>query len=101
HLLLPTFYLGPLLAAEGAGLALGAMLWSDLGRHGNGKGSLFLGMVGTGAALAVLAVVHLPVWALVAALVMGVFNAVAVEGGREALRAGFDGVERRALAAAE
>jgi hypothetical protein len=35
------------------------------------------------------------------ALVVGLANALAVEGAREALRAGFDGLERRALAAAE
>jgi hypothetical protein len=101
HLYLPTFYLGALLAAEGAGLAVGAMLWSDLGRRGNGIAALILGLLGAGGALAALAVVHLIQWALLAAFVMGLFNAVAVEGGREALRAGFDGVERRALAAAE
>ena len=101
HLFVPTYYLGALLAAEGAGLALGATLWSDLGRRGSGKGALLVGTVGTGAALAALAVVNQVPLAIAAAVGMGVANALAVEGGREALRAGFNGLARRAMAAAE
>jgi hypothetical protein len=101
HLFVPTYYLGALLAAEGAGLALGATIWSDLGRRGAGKGALLLGTVGTGGALVALAVVHVVPLALAAAVGMGAANALAVEGGREALRAGFNGLERRAMAAAE
>lgn len=101
HLLQPTFYLGALLAAEGAGLAVGATLWSDLGRRGRGKGAMLIGTIATGLALALLASATAVPLALMAAIGVGVGNAVAVEGAREALRAGFDGVERRALAAAE
>jgi hypothetical protein len=101
HLFVPTYYLGALLAAEGAGLALGATVWSDLGRRGSGKGALLVGTVGTGAALAALAIVNQVPLAIGAALFMGVTNALAVEGGREALRAGFNGLARRAMAAAE
>jgi hypothetical protein len=101
HLLQPTYYLGALLAAEGAGLALGATLWSDLGRRGSGTGALFVGTVGTGLCLAALSMVNVVPQAILVAVGLGAANALAVEGAREALRARFDGVERRALAAAE
>ncbi|HEX9056313.1 MAG TPA: hypothetical protein VF818_02185, partial [Ktedonobacterales bacterium] len=101
RLLRPTFYLGPMIAAEGAGLALGATLWSDLGRRGSGKGSLLFGMLGTGAALVGLAAVNVLPVVFFVAMGLGAANALAVEGAREALRARFDGVERRAIAAAE
>jgi hypothetical protein len=101
HLLQPTYYLGALLAAEGAGLALGAMLWSDLGRRASGTAAMFLGTIGTGVALGALALATALPMVILLALGLGVANAVAVAGAREALRAGFDGVERRALAAGE
>lgn len=101
HLLQPTYYLGALVAAEGAGLALGAMLWSDLGRRASGTAAMFLGTIGTGVALGALALATALPMVILLALGLGVANAVAVEGAREALRAGFDGVERRALAAGE
>jgi hypothetical protein len=101
HLLLPTFYLGPLLAAEGAGLALGATIWSDLGRRGAGRVALVFGTAASGVALVALADAPSLLQALLAAVLLGGTNAVAVEGGRQALRAGFDGLQRRALAATE
>lgn len=101
HLLVPTYYLGALLAAEGAGLALGATFWRDLGRFAGGRIAIVIGMVGTGLALSLLAVVNLVPIAMAAAVALGAANAVAVDGARGALRAKFDGLERRALAAAE
>ncbi|HEX9414743.1 MAG TPA: hypothetical protein VF916_14655, partial [Ktedonobacterales bacterium] len=101
HFFLPTFYLGALLAAEGAGIAVGATLWSDLGRGQSGTVAWVGGMLATGALLIGLSLVGTIMVALFVAVGLGVANALAVEGARQALRAGFDGVERRALAAAE
>jgi hypothetical protein len=101
RLFLATFYFGALLAAQGAGMAIGATLWSDLGRKGAGRAATFIGTILTGIALmGMAAVTRLPL-AIAFGLLMGGANALAVEGAREALRSGFDGVERRALAAAE
>jgi hypothetical protein len=101
RLYVATFYLGALLAAQGAGMAIGATLWSDLGRKGSGRGATFVGTILTGVALMGMASVTRVTLAVGLAVVVGIANALAVEGAREALRAGFDGVERRALAAAE
>lgn len=101
RLYLATFYLGALLAAQGAGMAIGATIWSDLGRKGSGRGATFAGTILTGLALMGMAAATNVSMAMVLALVIGAANALAVEGAREALRAGFDGVERRAIAAAE
>jgi hypothetical protein len=101
QLYLPTFFLGVLLAAQGAGMAIGATLWSDLGRKGAGRGATFVGTLLTGIALLELASVTQGSLAIGCAVALGLGNALAVEGARQALRAGFDGVERRAIAAAE
>jgi hypothetical protein len=101
HLYQPTFYLGALLAAEGAGLAVGATLWSDLGRRGSGRVAMLVGTLATGIALIALARAQQVGIALLIAAGLGAANALAVEGAREALRSGLDGVERRAVAAAE
>jgi hypothetical protein len=101
HLYLPTYYLGALLAAEGAGLAIGATFWSDRGRRGSGRIALLVGTLGTGVALVALAAMNAILPVLVVAVGLGIANALAVEGARAALRAGFNGLERRAVAAAE
>jgi hypothetical protein len=100
RLSLPSLYLGPLLAAEGAGLALGALAGGAEAR-GNGRGAWLFGMMGTGLMLMLLAVSPLVPLTLAVALLMGVMNAVAVSGARRVLQRGFTGIERRALAAAE
>jgi hypothetical protein len=101
HLYLPTFYLGALVAAEGAGVALGATLWRDLGRGGSGRGSWLVGMLGVSVALGGLVLVGSIQTALFVAVALGAANGLAVEGARQSLRAGFDGVERRAITAGE
>lgn len=101
RLYIATYNVGALLAAQGAGMAIGATLWSDLGRKGAGRAATFIGTIATGLALmGMAAATRLPL-AIGMAVVLGAANALAVEGAREALRAGFDGLERRALAAAE
>jgi hypothetical protein len=101
HLNLPTFYLGALVAAEGAGVALGATLWRDLGRAGSGRVSWLVGMLGVSLALGALVLVGTIQPALLIAVALGAANGLAVEGARQSLRAGFDGVERRAITAGE
>jgi hypothetical protein len=97
---LPEFYLGPLIAAEGAGLALGATLGVGFGPR-LWRGGLFGGMaVAGGALLALTWFPRLPT-ALVCAGILGTGNAIALASGRQALTTGFSGLEQRALAAAE
>jgi hypothetical protein len=98
---LPTLYLGPLLAAEAAGLALGALAGSGFAARGHGRPAVIVGVIGSGVALAALPVVPLLLAVLVCALLLGFFNAIAVAGARSGLAAGFTGVERRAISAAE
>ena len=105
---LPSLYLGPLLACESAGLALGALLAGDAraGHSGRSSGGgarsrLLGGVLGVGAALAVLAAAPLLPVALAASFALGAANALAVLAARRALLSGFDGVEQRALAASE
>ncbi len=96
---LPEFYLGPLLAAEGAGLALGAMLAGGLARAW--RLSLFGGMALAGVAtVALIRFPRLP-GPLLWMLALGVASALAAGGARRALTRGFSGIEQRALAAAE
>ena len=96
---LPSFYLGPLLAAEGAGLALGALAGG--GGRGSGRAAWVFGMVGSGLTLALLILSPFVPLTLVLALLLGLMNAVAVSGARRVLLAGFTSIERRAIAAAE
>ncbi|HEU5368244.1 MAG TPA: hypothetical protein VFU69_07260 [Ktedonobacterales bacterium] len=98
---LPGFYLGPLVAAEAAGLALGVLLGDAAGHHGRGRPAMIAGMIGTGVALAAMALLPLLLAVLVCALLLGFFNALAVAGARVGLFAGFAGFERRAIASAE
>jgi hypothetical protein len=98
---LPGFYLGPLLAAEAGGLALGALLGDSVARRGHGRPALITGVVGTGFALATMTLVPMLLVVLVCALMLGIFNALAVTGARVGLFAGFTGFERRAIASTE
>jgi hypothetical protein len=99
--LLPAFYLGPLLAAEGGGLALGVLWASGATAKGSWRGIFLVGIVGSGVALLALASFPIMPVALAIAFVLGLMNALAVSGARYVLLAGFDGVERRAIASAE
>ncbi len=97
----PIFYLGPLLAAEAGGLALGGMLAAGLVARGSWRRAIMLGLLGAGVALALWgAQPSLPV-VLPAALLLGTANAFAVMGARRGLLIGYDGPQRRALSAAE
>lgn len=98
---LPTLYLGALIACESGGLALGAVLAGGTRAVGGGRPRLIGGLVGSGVALAVLAVAPMLAVALVASFVLGVANALAVQGARRVLLDGFDGIDQRALAASE
>ncbi|HEX6799718.1 MAG TPA: hypothetical protein VF116_18560 [Ktedonobacterales bacterium] len=95
---LPTFYLGPLLAAEGTGAALGMLLAGSSARW---RLRLLGGTIVAGAALVALAHVPLLPIALGLLLVFGGASAVALIGARAAFHAEHTGVERRAIAAAE
>jgi MFS family permease len=98
---LPAFYLGPLLAAEGAGLALGVSLAGGLPSTRAPRIGIILGLVSSGGALALLVLLpDLPIVLLVA-LGLGLANALAVSAARNALILRFDGIERRALASGE
>jgi hypothetical protein len=98
---LPAFYLGPLLACEGAGMALGLLLVGNALARNKWRGTFMTGMIGAGLALALLGLLPMMPLALALMLVLGVMNALAVSGARHGLFAGFDGIERRALAAGE
>ncbi|MGE5335287.1 MAG: hypothetical protein ACM3N4_11345, partial [Nitrososphaerota archaeon] len=98
---LPGFYLGPLLAAEAGGLALGTLLGDAAGQRGQGRPALIGGVIGTGVALAAMTLLPLLPVVLGCALLLGLFNALAVSGARVGLSAGFTGFERRAIAAAQ
>lgn len=97
---LPAYYLGPLVAAEGAGLVLGIHL-ASLIMPRLWRLALFGGIAGAGVALVLMTwIPRMPV-PLLLALALGVANSLAVAGARHALTDGFDGIERRALSAAE
>lgn len=98
---LPGFYLGPLLAAEAGGLALGALIGDRMVPRGQGRPAMVVGIVGSGLALATMTMIPMLLAVLVCALLLGVFNAIAVTGARAGLFAGFTGIERRAIASAE
>jgi MFS family permease len=98
---LPGFYFGPMVAAEAGGLALGALFADTIARRGYGRPALIAGVVGTGFALATMTLVSMLLAVLACALLLGLFNALAVTGARVGLFAGFTGFERRAIASAE
>ncbi|MGZ3675917.1 MAG: hypothetical protein ACXVCO_16550 [Ktedonobacterales bacterium] len=97
---LPTFYLGPLLAAEGAGGAFGVLIAKPFAGRGWRIGFLG-GIIGSGVVLMALGrLPQLPV-ALGLFFALGLANALALAGAHRALTHNFTPLERRALAAAE
>ncbi|HET8908267.1 MAG TPA: hypothetical protein VFN11_15025 [Ktedonobacterales bacterium] len=98
---LPGFYLGALLAAEAGGLALGALLGDAVAQRGTGRPAMVVGIIGTGVALAAMTMAPMMLAVLGCALLIGLFNALAVTGARVGLFAGFAGFERRAIGSAE
>jgi hypothetical protein len=90
-----------MVAAEAGGLALGALFADTIARRGYGRPALIVGVVGTGFALATMTLVPMLLAVLACALLLGLFNALAVTGARVGLFAGFTGFERRAIASAE
>ncbi|MGH2516190.1 MAG: hypothetical protein ACRDHP_11095, partial [Ktedonobacterales bacterium] len=98
---LTPFYLGALLAAEGAGLTLGALLGGAGGGEGPWRGRFLAGLAGSGVALAGLSLMSSLLFVLLACFALGVCNALAVQAARQGLLDGLDGVERRAVTAAE
>lgn len=98
---LPALYLGIIVSLEGGGLAFGALLASMPPFSKMGARLTVIGMALTGAALAIFGIAPIALIAFVAALGMGIANALAVTGARQALRMGRDGAERRAISAAE
>ena len=97
----PSYFLGPLLATEGAGLALGYYIAQTLLARGGAKVAAFGGAIGSGCALALLAVTPRMPMPLGVTFALGLANAIALAGARRLLLDGFDGIERRALSAAE
>lgn len=97
----PSYFLGPLLAAEGAGLALGFYLAQTLLAGGGAKIAAFGGAIGSGVAIALLAMIPKMPLPVGVTFGLGLANALALSGGRRLLLDGFDGIERRALSAAE
>lgn len=99
-LLLPTFYLGPLLATESAGAALGVLIARPFAGRGWRIGFLG-GILGSGVALIALGrLPELPI-SLGLTFALGLTNALALTGAHRALTHNFTPLERRALAAAE
>ncbi|HLJ81232.1 MAG TPA: hypothetical protein VKT52_07100, partial [Ktedonobacterales bacterium] len=98
---LPPYYLGPLLAAEGAGLALGALLGGSTDPSRPWRARFLFGLAGSGAVLVALAWVPSLLLVIVACFALGVCNALAVQAARQGLLDGFNGIERRAVAAAQ
>jgi hypothetical protein len=97
----PSYFLGPLLAAEAAGFAVGFYLAHPLLARGAGKATAFGGVIGSGVALAALAVTPKMPLPLAVTFLLGLANALGVAGARHLLLSGYDGIERRALSAAE
>jgi hypothetical protein len=98
---LPPLYLGVIAGLEAGGLTLGALLASMPPFSKLGPRLTLVGLALTGFALAILGAAPLALLAFAAALGMGAANALAVTGARQALRAGRDGTERRAISVAE
>lgn len=95
------YYLGVLVALEAGGLTLGALLAELPPARLMGGALALLGLMLTGAALALLAISTVPMVSYGAAVGLGVANGMSVIAARRALRAGRDGAERRALSAGE
>ena len=101
ELVTPSYFLGPLLAAEAAGFAVGFYLAHSLLARGAAKATAFGGVIGSGVALAALAVTPKMPLPLAVTFLLGLANALGVAGARHLLLSGYDGIERRALSAAE
>ena len=99
-LLLPSFYLGPLLAAEGGGAALGVLIARPFAGGGWRVGFLG-GIIASGVALVALGRLPMLPIALGLTFALGLTNALALAGAHHALTHTFTPLERRALAAAE
>ncbi|HEX9068531.1 MAG TPA: hypothetical protein VF807_07150 [Ktedonobacterales bacterium] len=97
----PALYLGPLVAAEAAGMALGATISTTVLRRGGWRTATVVGLATIGVGLILLANIPLIPLAFVAALVMGLGNALAVQGARLGARRGLAGPGQRAVTAAE
>src|SRR5579883_767824 len=98
---LSPFYLGPLLAAEAAGMALGLFLAITPEVARGAKFWLMIGLLGTGVGLVALVVMPQILFALLIMLGIGFMTTLAISGARRALYAGFDPVEQRSITAAE
>lgn len=98
---LAPIYFGVVVSLEAGGMVLGAYFMNARGPSKKPANRMLTGLMLTGIALAAFALS--PMWQISfgATLVMGFANAMAVTGARQALRAGRDGVERRAISAAE
>lgn len=101
ELLLPSYFLGPLLATEGAGLAFGYYIAQTLLARRGAKVATFAGAIGAGGAMAILGLAPRMPIPLIVIFLLGLANAIGLAGARHLLLDGYDGVERRALAAAE
>lgn len=99
-LLLPSFYLGPLLATEGAGAALGVVIARPFAERA-WRVAYVIGLIGSGVALAGLGRVLQPLVVMGLTFALGLMNALALAGAHRALTQRFTPLERRALAAAE
>jgi hypothetical protein len=98
---LAPIYFGVVASLEASGMVLGAYFTSARGPAKKPARQMLTGLMLTGIALVIFALSPLWVISFVAALGMGIANAMAVTGARQALRTGRDGVERRAISAAE
>lgn len=98
---LAPIYFGVVASLEAGGMVLSAYFFNGRGPARKPARQMLFGLMLTGLALVAFALS--PIWLIsfAAALSMGFANAIAVTGARQALRAGRDGVERRAISAAE
>ncbi len=98
---LAPIYFGVVASLEAGGMVLGAYFMNARGPAKKPARQMLTGLMLTGLALVAFALSPLWYISFAAALGMGIANAMAVTGARQALRAGRDGVERRAISAAE
>ncbi|HEX8982658.1 MAG TPA: hypothetical protein VF792_07810 [Ktedonobacterales bacterium] len=98
---LAPIYFGVVASLEAGGMVLGAYFANARGPAKKPARQMLTGLMLTGIALVLFALSPLWMISFAAALGMGIANAIAVTGARQALRTGRDGVERRAISAAE
>lgn len=101
NLELSSFYLGALLAAEAFGLAVGALLATEVLDRVAAATGLVLGLLLAGVGLFGLAVFDRMPHALILMGVLGIGNALAASSAHRLLTAPFFGADRRAVATAE